>query len=299
MTAAARALLGLMGEIAEGDDRDVSLAALSRRIRWSRSRLHRDFTRLAGETPRRFAERIRLERAAVDLATTDASVLQIALSYGFSSHEVFCRAFRRRFDHSPHAYRKAALARTACAPGDPRIMRSVGPCLGLYGVSLSAPQERIPMNFSGIERKIIDERPVLFIRRRIPSTALQQTMSECFGALYRHGHTVGLAIAGHPMARYVVTGPGLWTVDFIMPLAAPGSAVGEIEAGVLPAGPTAFTVHEGPYDRLPETNAAVEAWIEANGFTVGGPPWEWYVTSPGETPDPAQWRTEVYWPLEG
>jgi AraC family transcriptional regulator len=288
-----------MRAIADGDDHDVSLAALSRRIRWSQSRLHRGFTRLAGETPRRFAERIRLERAAVDLTTTEASVLQISLAYGFSSHEVFSRAFRRRFDRSPQEHRRAARTRDDGAFVDPRIMRSIGPCLGVFGLSLAHPQERSRMAFSEIERRMVDERPVLFIRRRIASTALQQTMSECFGALYQHGHSAGLGIAGHPAARYVVTGPGLSTVDFVMPLTAPASGAGEMQAGVLPAGPVAFTVHQGPYDDLPATNAAVEAWIEAKGFAVGGAPWEWYVTSPGETPDPADWRTEVYWPLAG
>ena len=46
-----------------------------------------------------------------------------------------------------------------------------------------------------------------------------------------------------------------------------------------------------------ETNAAIERWIEANGLLVGGPPWESYVTDPGTHPEPADWRTEVYWPL--
>ena len=70
-----------------------------------------------------------------------------------------------------------------------------------------------------------------------------------------------------------------------------------MEPGILPGGPVALGVHAGPYDQLPETNAAIENWIEANGFRVAGPPWESYITDPGEHPDPADWRTEVYWPL--
>jgi effector-binding domain-containing protein len=52
------------------------------------------------------------------------------------------------------------------------------------------------------------------------------------------------------------------------------------------------------YDQLSETYAAIEQWIEANEYRPGGPPWESYVTDPGETPNPADWRTEVFWPLE-
>lgn len=179
-------------------------------------------------------------------------------------------------------------------------MRSLSPCLGLYRVSLAGTnEERNTMTPPTIERRVLDsEQPILFIRRRVAPAELQQTMGECFGALYGHGQAVGLSIAGLPIARYVSTGVGLWTVDFIMPLGAPAEASGELQPGTLSSGPVAFAVHQGLYDSLPATNAAIERWIEENGFEVGGQPWEHYVTDPGETPDPADWRTEIYWPLK-
>jgi hypothetical protein len=35
------------------------------------------------------------------------------------------------------------------------------------------------------------------------------------------------------------------------------------------------------------------------GQRPGGPPWEVYVTDPGDYPDPKDWRTEVYWRMAG
>lgn len=122
-------------------------------------------------------------------------------------------------------------------------------------------------------------------------------LAECFGKLFAHGVKAGLAITGFPLARYVSTGPGLWTVEAAMPLAAPAAGEGEMQSGMLPAGPVARAVHVGAYEQLGDTNAAIERWIEANGLRVAGPPWEWYVTDPAEHPDPADWKTEVYWPL--
>jgi effector-binding domain-containing protein len=122
-------------------------------------------------------------------------------------------------------------------------------------------------------------------------------MAECFGALFGHGQKAGLPIAGQPISRYVSVGVGLWTVDFAMPLMQPAQSQGEIEAGVLGSGPVAFAVHEGPYDQLSATCSAIERWVEENGYTSGGPPWESYVTDPAETPNPADWRTEIFWPL--
>ena len=298
MTASARKVLTLMRDIAAFDDGHASLTALARRSGWSLSNVQRRFQTLAGETPRAFTQRVRLERASADLISSTASILEIALRYGFASHEVFSRAFTRHFGRTPREHRTALRATSRQPRPDINVQRSVSPCVRLFGLSLDRTKEPAPMPDTSIERRTLEEQPILFIRRRIAATALQLTMSECFGALYTHGHAAGLAVAGHPIARYVTTGPGLWTVDLAMPLSTPASSVGEMQSGVLPAGPVAFAVHQGPYDQLPLTNAAVEAWIEQNGHEVGGAPWEWYVTSPGEVPDPADWRTEVVWPLK-
>ena len=107
-----------------------------------------------------------------------------------------------------------------------------------------------------------------------------------------------VAHRGWPLCRYASTGMGLWTIDPAMPLSAPAKSEGEMQADILPGGPVALGIHAGPYENLPDTNAAIERWIEANGYKVAGAPWEQYVTDPGEHPDPKDWRTEVYWPLE-
>lgn len=148
-----------------------------------------------------------------------------------------------------------------------------------------------------ISRKDFPGQPILLIRRRIARGELSSTLAECFGTLFGHGQRAALPIAGWPLARYVAMGPGLMTVEAAMPLAAPASAAGIMEPGSLPSGPTAFAVHVGAYEQLPETHAAIERWIDAQGYQVGGAPWESYVTDPAEHPDSAEWRTEVYWPL--
>jgi AraC family transcriptional regulator len=153
------------------------------------------------------------------------------------------------------------------------------------------------MPLQSIVRKDIAPQPVLFIRRRIAAHEVQPALAECFGKLYGYATQKGLPIAGFPLCRYVSTGVGLWTIEPGVPLAAPAPGEGEMQAGELPGGPVAFAVHTGPYDELGMSNAAVERWIEANGHRVGGAPWEWYVNDPGEHPNPADWRTEIYWPL--
>jgi len=299
MTAGIQRLLPLLRDVCGGLYENLSLPALARGAGFSQSHFHRLFSGFTGESPKRYTLRVRLDRAAADLLASEASVLDVALDGGFASHEVFTRAFSRQFGCTPRAYR----ARSRLPP-DQRfryreVVRSVSPCVRLYGTTLSRQEENARMPTSAIERREIEnEQPILFIRRRIPVSQLQPTMAECFGALFGYGQKAGLPIAGQPISRYVSTGAGLWTVDLVMPLMQPAEPNGEMESGVLVSGPVAFAVHEGPYDQLSETYAAIEKWIEDNGYGAGGPPWESYVTDPAELPNPADWRTEVFWPLE-
>jgi AraC-like DNA-binding protein/effector-binding domain-containing protein len=278
---------------------DVSLEALASRSGWSKFHLHRAFCRLAGETPKQYVQRLRLTRAAATLATSNKTVLEIALAAGFAGHEVFTRAFCRQFGAAPARYRTAA--RMNLSPDDHARYRAltdaIAPCTGLYHLQLSDTFRRRPMPVISIARQERSPLPVLLIRRRTAREELQTTLGECFGKLYGHAHKAGLAVAGFPLARYVSTGPGLWTVEPAIPLATPAPGEGEMQAGVMPGGPTALGIHGGPYEQLADTHVAIDRWIEANGFRAGGPPWEWYVTDPAQHPDPSTWLTEVYWPL--
>src|SRR5580704_7929678 len=92
---------------------------------------------------------------------------------------------------------------------------------------------------------------------------------------------------------------GSWPTDYRARNAVGGAGHGRRRNAVrvLPGGPVALGIHAGPYEGLSETHAAIERWIEANGYRPDGAPWEQYVTDPAEHPNPADWRTEVYWPL--
>jgi AraC family transcriptional regulator len=261
--------------------------------------LHRDFRKALRETPRAFIERLRLEQAAAKLLGTRASILAIALGTGFSSPEVFTRAFRRRFGCTPRRYRGAVLqhASNTSRTRHLELTAAIGPCIRLYHLPLQPITRKVTMPTISVTRQQFAGQPILLIRRRIPRPELQGMLAECFGKLFGHGHTAGLPIAGWPVARYLAVGPGLWTVEAAMPLAAAASGEGEMEAGTLPAGPVAVGIHAGPYEQLPDTYAAIEKWMAENGAQAGGAPWESYVTDPGQHPDPADWKTEVYWPL--
>lgn len=48
----------------------------------------------------------KLSLAAESLMNTDSLIIDIAMQYGFSSHEAFSRAFKKIFGYSPNQFRK-------------------------------------------------------------------------------------------------------------------------------------------------------------------------------------------------
>jgi AraC family transcriptional regulator len=294
-----RDVLHLLSDVHRTLDGDVSLEALARRAGWSPFHLHRAFRRLVGETPKQYTQRVRLERAAARLVATNDSVLRVALATGFASHEVFARAFRRRFGCSPATYRRRAL-RGVPLPERERhaaLAHSTAPCAGLFRVSLNHPNGRETMPLLTIGRRELTPQPMLFVRRRCARDELSKAIGECLGGAFGLAQRAGHALAGRPFTRYASIGPGLMTIEAGCPVAASAAGAGEVESGFLQGGPAAVAMHAGSYDELAMSYAAMERWMDDNGYRPGGAPWESYITDPAEYPSSADWRTEIYWPL--
>ena len=153
------------------------------------------------------------------------------------------------------------------------------------------------MSTPTIERQELQPQPALIVKRRVARSEIATTIAESLGKTFPYALQNGLAIAGRPFVRYSDVGPGLMTMETGTPLAAPAPGVGEIEAITLPGGPAAVAVHMGPYDKLQDTYAAMERWMQQQGVRAAGAPWESYITDPVEHPDPANWRTDVFWPI--
>ncbi len=151
-----------------------------------------------------------------------------------------------------------------------------------------------------IEQTTLDATPFLFGRRKLESDKIAEGFAEVLPAAFGYAMSNGLAMAGPPVVRYVETSPAFITVEAGVPLveAAPAPpASSDLEIGELPAGRVAVTIHSGPYDTLGEAHVAVDRWIVDNDLTFGGAPWEVYLTDPAEVPDPADWKTQLFWPL--
>lgn len=103
------------------DDEAVSLASLSRRLGYSEFYLSRKFMEISGMRFRDYLRYRRLAFALKEVRDTSKGLLEIALDYGFSSHEAFSRAFKEAYGMTPGEYRRnpvPVVLRTILKPFD-------------------------------------------------------------------------------------------------------------------------------------------------------------------------------------
>ena len=85
----------------------LDIPALARIAHVSEAHFIRTFRATFGETPHRYLQRRRVERAMALLCSTDRSITDICMSVGFSSLGTFSRTFRDIVGESPKEYRAA------------------------------------------------------------------------------------------------------------------------------------------------------------------------------------------------
>jgi AraC-like DNA-binding protein len=86
----------------------LDVPQLARIAHASEAHFIRSFRDAFGETPHRYLQRRRVERAMFLLRQTDRSVTEICFDVGFNSLGSFSRTFRGVVGMSPSDYRKAA-----------------------------------------------------------------------------------------------------------------------------------------------------------------------------------------------
>jgi effector-binding domain-containing protein len=91
----------------------------------------------------------------------------------------------------------------------------------------------------------------------------------------------------------------LEVADVVTFLPVPAPIPGSTRARMIdiPAAELAIAVHHGPFAELDRTYAAVGVHVAERELGVDGPIREYYIVTATDTPDEAQHRTEVCWPI--
>jgi AraC family transcriptional regulator len=290
------ALLPTLARLAAQRDERHSLAELAEDAGASASSFQRAFTRLVGESPKQYTRRLQLESAALALISTTRSVLDVALDAGFESHEGFTRVFASHFGVPPKEFRKLH-AHLVADEVNAALVRQLGPCIGLFRAPLAATHHEDPTMSYDITRQPIEPCTFLYKEARCSHADIAKTLGALFGSVFQYAVSNGLELRSPPTTLYVEWGPGMVTIHAGMMVAAAASPPAGMHVATLPACDAAVTMHTGPYDGLGKAHAAMEQFLAKHDLQKAGPAREIYVTDPGEVPDPAQWKTQLVWPV--
>jgi len=287
----ARVVQDAIDRIAGHLDEALDLETLARQARAAPFHFHRIFRGMVGETALELARRLRLERAAWNLANTDRPVTEIAFGAGYEAHEAFTRAFRAHYDTSPTQFRKRRVRRIELAAR-----------CGVHFPVQGVVPAFIPRDSGGagmqVDTRSMPDRRLAAVRHDGPYNQIPLAF-ELLGRLIR-----GLPEAGSTRIAIYHDDPETVPLDRLRSDAAVTVPEGlGLPEGLreirLPAGRFARTVHVGPYERLGDTWARfMGEWLPASGQRVGSAPSsEIYLNDPRRTPS-AELRTELYLPLE-
>lgn len=107
--------------IKQRQDDALTLRSLSRRLGYSEYYVTRKFREISGLQFRDYLRLRRLAFALWEVRDSDRNLLEIAVDYGFSSHEAFTRAFKAVYGVTPSQYRRnpmPVVLRTKLHPFD-------------------------------------------------------------------------------------------------------------------------------------------------------------------------------------
>ena len=129
--------------IKSNNDEALTLAHLAGTLGYSEYYLSRKFREISGMQLRDYLRFRRLAFALKDVRDTESGLLDIALNYGFSSHEAFSRAFKEAYGLTPSEYRQKpvpVVLRTVIKPFDCYL-------LGIGGTGMASENKQIKTYF--------------------------------------------------------------------------------------------------------------------------------------------------------
>jgi len=101
-----KVLLRAIERLRSNSDADVSLDALASDAGLSRFHFCRAFKESTGLSPHAWLRQYRLEQAMNMLRNTDASIVSVAVEFGYASQTAFAAAFRRLTGEAPSDWRR-------------------------------------------------------------------------------------------------------------------------------------------------------------------------------------------------
>ena len=138
--------------------------------------------------------------------------------------------------------------------------------------------------------------PYAFIHLTIPRTEMHAVLPPTLTELFAAVKAQGLPIVPW-FAHHLTLSEGDFDFEACIPVDSSFVPVGRVQRGLWPAGNVARTTYHGDYPGLPNAWRQFSDWITQHGHARANHIYEHYVVHQGVTKMPAEFRTELSWPL--
>ena len=122
-------------------------------------------------------------------------------------------------------------------------------------------------------------------------------MENLYNELLVFGAKQGKDMTARPVAIYHRLEEKKAVFEMGIPVVEPISVSGRIRLMTMPEREHAVADYYGSFDTLEDGHHAVQQWLIRYRRKLAGYPWEMYVTDPAAEPDPNNWLTRIYYPV--
>lgn len=265
----------VMAYIGERLDEDLTLDRLAEIACFSPHHFHRIYRGITGETAFDTVRRLRLHRAAGELAGSGRPIAEIARRAGYASVEAFTRAFAALHEHPPATFRA-------------RQLRSMPPTQG--------GDDMTDVTIKRFDGALLAALPHRGDYQAIGGRFEELTAWAGANGLFERPRRWFAIYYDDPVT---VPEPDLRSEACVEIEPGRTLAPGMIERRLEP-GRFATIVHKGPYAELERVYRWLYGeWLPASGEEAADrPSFEEYLNNPREVP-PSDWLTEIFLPLRG
>jgi AraC family transcriptional regulator len=264
-------------------DEPLSLDRLAEVAHFSPYHFHRIFHAMVGETLNRFIQRLRVERAAMQLAGNQGkSIGEIAMDCGYASAQTLARAFRERFGMSASEWREAFAAGDSKIGNAIRKMRNtdrnIGDARNMGDEDIASDnhsQRSTIMTRSIIPAVTVKDFPdttVAYIRHIGPYQADPELFGRLFGQLFQWAGPRGLIGEDAQVICIYhddpnITEPAKLRTDVCLSVSSDTEVTGQVGKLTIPSGRYAFARVEVTSDQFGEAwNAVCGDWLPDSGY---------------------------------
>lgn len=238
-------------------DEELTLQQLSEIACFSKFHFHRLFTAYTGLSLQQYIRWLRLKRAAHQLIVDeDKSIIDIAITAGFDSHEAFTRVFKKTCGLTPSEFKKHVNwsiweKSPYCLPKQGEIMLDVV-IKNIQAKRLAVVEHQGPVESLGDSL----------------TKLIHWSKSQTMGVRLKAGEAFGFAYDDPK-----ITNPQEFRFDLGIMVPEQLKLTGEVVEKRLPSGRYAVTLHKGSRDHIGETVYALyRDWLPHSGEKLGDLP---------------------------